>query len=154
MKTFVNRLVLIGTLLVVLLIIAGFVRMRLIRCHSWKLPEKVHIMFMGASHVQHGIDDSMMESAFNWSRGSERYMYTYIKLKHLIPENPQVDTVFLELAPTDIWEDTDFKYYDLNEQSGFVSAYWPFFESENWKVVMKTPVQVIGLIIGSFRPFS
>ena len=95
------------------------------------------------------IDDTMMESAINRTRDSERYMYTYIKLQHLLPVNPQVDTIFLELAPTDLWEDTDYKYHILNEQSGYVKTYWPFYKSEHWKVVLEEPVQVARLMVES-----
>lgn len=149
MKKYLQKLVFISTLLVILLIILGFARRKIIRSHSWKLPEKVHVLFMGASHINHAIDDSMMESAVNWTRGSERYMYTYIKLQHLLPVNPQVDTIFLELAPTDLWEDTDYKYHVLNEQSGYVKTYWPFYEKEHWKVVLEEPIQVATLVVSS-----
>ena len=123
--------------------------MLFIRHHSWSLPDNVHIVFLGASHFNKGIDDSLMKDAVNWSRASERYMYTYIKLQHLIPNNPQIDTVFLEFAPTDVWEDADYKYYDLNEQTGYVKSYWPFYNKDNWSVVLREPVQVVSLIIKS-----
>lgn len=149
MKKYLCKLAFISLLIVLLLIILAGIRRTIITNHSWRLPEKVHILFLGASHINHAVDDSMMESAINWTRGSERYMYTYIKLKHLLQENPQIDTVFLELAPTDLWEDTDSKYHDLNEQSGYVRLYWPFYEKEQWEVVLEEPIQVAGLILGS-----
>lgn len=149
MKIYLRKLLLACFLLVALLIIVGFVRMKIVQSHSWKLPEQVHVLFLGASHINHAIDDSMMESAVNWTRGSERYMYTFIKLQHLLPVNPQIDTIFLELAPTDLWEDTDYKYHVLNEQSGYVKLYWPLYELEHWKVVLEEPVQVVGLVIES-----
>lgn len=149
MNMFLRKLSLISILLIVLLTIMGMARKALIQRHSWKLPESVHILFLGASHINHAIDDSMMKSAINWTRGSERYMYTYIKLQHLLPENPQVDTVFLELAPTDLWEDTDYKYHMLNEQAGYVRIYWPFYKLEHWKVVLEEPVQVAGFVINT-----
>lgn len=108
-----------------------------------------YILFLGASHLNYAIDDTMMKEAINWTRGSERYMYTYIKLQHLLPVNPQVDTIFMELAPTDLWEDTDYKYYELNGQSGYVKTYWPFYEIEHWRVVLKEPVLVAGIVLGS-----
>lgn len=126
-----------------------FVRREVIVNHSWRLPKDTHILFMGASHINHAIDDSLIPGAINWTRGSERYMYTYIKLQHLLPENPQIDTIFLELAPTDLWEDTDYKYHVLNEQSGYVKLYWPFYSSKQWMIFKSEPLQVIGLIASS-----
>ncbi len=149
MRIYLRKLLYIGSLLILLLFIVGFIRMRIIQSHSWVLPKQVHVLFMGASHLNHAIDDSMMKTAINWTRGSERYMYTYIKLQHLIPVNPQIDTIFLELAPTDLWEDTDYKYHVLNEQSGYVKTYWPFYKKEHWEIVLEEPVQVAGLVLGS-----
>lgn len=149
MKKYLSRLAAISLIFFGLLLSLGTIRMLIIRNHSWALPDNVHILFLGASHFNKGIDDSLMKDAVNWSRASERYMYTYIKLQHLITTNPQLDTVFLEFAPTDVWEDADYKYYDLNEQTGYVKTYWPFFNSENWKVVLKEPLQVISLVIES-----
>ena len=149
MKKFILKLLFISAIFCVLVIMLLLGRRHVINHHSWKLPENIHIMFMGASHINHGIDDSLIPGAMNWSRGSERYMYTYIKLQHLLPENPQIDTIFLELAPTDLWEDTDYKYHVLNEQSGYVKLYWPFFSAEQWKLFKTEPLQVLGLVTSS-----
>ena len=149
MKRYIKKLSCISLLFLLLIAGVASLRVAIFRHHSWKLPADKHILFLGASHFNHGIDDSMMKSAVNWTRGSERYMYTYIKLLHLLPENPQIDTIFLELAPTDLWEDTDYKYHVLNEQSGYVKLYWPFFTWEQWKNFKSEPVQVLGLVMSS-----
>ena len=134
MKKYLIRLTIIGLLFIIIVSVIIIIRVVVIRNHSWCISDKIHTVFMGASHINRSIDDSMMTTAINWSRPSERYMFTYIKLKHLLPTNPQIDTIFLELAPTDLWEDADYKYHDLNEQSGYVKLYWPFFNFENWKI--------------------
>lgn len=143
------RLFKITVLFILVLMVLICTRAFIIRSHSWRLDDGINIVFMGASHINRAIDDSMMEHAVNWSRPSERYMFTYIKLDNLFHYNPQVDTVFLELAPTDLWEDTDYKYHDLNEQTGYVKLYWPFFSWENWKIYSSEPFQVISLVLGS-----
>lgn len=149
MKQYIKKLIIISSVFVLLVLGVACIRAYIICSHSWKLPEKVHILFMGASHINKGIDDTMMESAVNWARGSERYMFTYIKLTHLLPENPQVDTIFLELAPSDLWEDTDQKYHLPNNQSGYVKPYWPFFTTEMWNIYISEPKQVANLILES-----
>ncbi len=149
MKKYLKCLITISGLFIILVTIVAIIHQQAILHHSWKLPKQVHILFLGASHINHAIDDSMIESAMNWSRASERYMYTYIKLQHLLPVNPQVDTIFLELAPTDLWEDTDYKYHVLNEQSGYVKLYWPFYSKEQWRIFNTEPRQVAGLVLES-----
>lgn len=149
MRKYLKNLVLISTILVAILMFMGLARMKVVQSHSWELPEKVHILFMGASHIRHAIDDSRTESAINWASASERYMFTYIKLEHLLEENLQIDTVFLELGATDLWEDTDYKYHTANEQSHFVVTYWPFFTAENWKIYKEEKLQILRLMISS-----
>ena len=157
MKRYLKRLSLISCILVLIIISILAVKRQAILSHSWKVPSQVHILFMGASHIMNSIDDSMMQEAINWASSSERYMFTCIKLERLLEANPQIDTIYLELAATDIWEDTDYKYHVLNEQSHFVKYYWPFFNSEQWMLYKNEPMQVAGLIvssIGSFKEFT
>ena len=149
MKKYLIRLFKITVLFILVLIVLICSRAYIIRSHSWRLNDGVNIVFLGASHINRAIDDSMMEHAVNWSRPSERYMFTYIKLDNLIHYNPQIDTVFLELAPTDLLEDTDYKYHELNEQTGYVKLYCPFFSWENWGIYCSEPFQVISLVLGS-----
>ena len=149
MKKYLSKLALVSSLLVLVLVVLGLVRMRIIQSHSWKLPGQVHILFMGASHVNRAVNDSLFNTAMNWASPSERYMFTYIKLQHLLPQNPQIDTVFLELAPTDLWEDTDYKYHVINEQSKFVKLYWPFFSWQTLSIYKAEPMQTLSLIVSS-----
>lgn len=149
MRKFIRNILLISLFFSLFLSILLLIRKVIVNNHSWKLPQGVHIVFLGASHVMNGVDDSLMKTAINWASSSERYMFTYIKLTHLFEENPELDTVFLELAPTDLWEDTDCKYHILNEQSHFVRNYWTFFERENWMVYDKEPLQVLKLVLST-----
>lgn len=102
---------------------------------------------MGASHVARGIDDTLLESAFNFARPSERYMYTYIKLQHLCEINPQIDTIFLECAHTDLANDCDYKYFEENELSGYLELYWPLFTREDWNYLSLKKKDILYYII-------
>ena len=82
---------------------------------------------MGASHVNRGIDVDFVPSGYNLSKPSERYLFTYLKLQKLIENNPQVKTIVLECAPTDLWQNSDDKYFVDNEMSEFVPLFYPLF---------------------------
>ncbi len=115
--------------------------------YSWKIPQEKHIVFMGASHVARGIDDSNMKSALNFARPSERYMYTYIKMLHLCEANPQIDTIFLECAHTDLANDCDYKYFEDNELSGYIELYWPLFSDDNWSFLSSKKKDALWYVI-------
>ena len=132
-------------------------RYYLVNDYSWKLDPKKHVLFMGASHIQRGINDSMMISAVNYASSSERYMYTYLKFKEIIKHNPQVDTVFLQCAETDLWEHTDDKYFEKNEMSVFIYKYFPLFTANEWGIFSqnkKTTLTLLAQKSFSDYPFS
>lgn len=147
MRQYIKKLILLVSIFVILLSLAFTVRYAIANKHEWEVPSGVHILFMGASHITRGIDDNLMETALNWSSPSERYMFTYIKLKHLLNDNPQIDTVFLQCSATDLWEDTDYKYHDANEQSKYVKCYWPFMTREQIRVYKDEPLQAFHLAL-------
>lgn len=135
MKKFIIKFIKLS--LFFLIILCGIIGARYIyttQLFSWKLPKEKHILFMGASHIEHGIDDTLTESGYNFAKSSERYLFTYLKLTHLLETNPQIDTIFLECAPTDLWEHTDDKYFNKNEMSLYPSLYYPLFNKEEWTI--------------------
>lgn len=147
MKQYIKKLFLVTSLFVLLLVLAFSTKYIIVNSHEWKVPSRVQVLFMGASHITRGIDDSLIETALNWSSPSERYMYTYIKLEHLLNDNKQIDTVFLQCSATDLWEDTDYKYHDANEQSKYVKCYWPFMSKEQLAVYKDEPLQALHLAL-------
>lgn len=149
MKEYIKKLIIISSVFVILVIGVACMRAYIIRSHSWKLPEKVHILFMGASHIVMGLDDSQSDDTYNWAKRSERYMFTYIKLKHILEVNHNIDTVYLEFAATDLWEDADNKYFTRNEQAGFLGLYWPYFSTEEWSIYKKCIPQTLTAIISN-----
>lgn len=104
---------------------------------DWMLPKNKHILFMGASHIVYAVDDSKMSGCINLASLSERYMYTYIKLQHILMNNNQVDTVFLECAPNDLSDNADEKYFLDNEMIKFYAIYYPLFHKEQWIMYLK-----------------
>jgi hypothetical protein len=113
---------------------------------DWTLPKEKHILFMGASHFQRAINDSIMRSAINLARSSERYMYTYLKLQNIIANNSQVDTVFLMLASTDLFENADDKYFKDNEMAFYFANFYPLFNLEQWRMYSKKFPTAFGLL--------
>ncbi|WP_116126270.1 hypothetical protein [Lewinella sp. IMCC34183] len=118
-----------------------------IRSIDWSLPDDTHVLFVGASHIAKGVNDSLYEGSANLALGSERYLFTYLKLERLLTANPQVDTVFLEFAPTDMHRNTDSKYYTANEMSLYLPLYFPYFSEEEWKLYGRTNAPTVATLL-------
>ena len=60
-----------------------------------KVDEDIHIAFLGNSHFEAGINDSIIENSINWSSAAELVESVYAKTKLIIRNNPQIDTIFV-----------------------------------------------------------
>lgn len=94
MKRYIKSFLFISCLFAILISLLFITRYYVAKHIDWSLSKEKHILFMGASHVCRGVDDSLTKEAINLGSPSERYLYTYIKLLHYVENNPQVDTVF------------------------------------------------------------
>ena len=84
---------------------------------EFKIDENTTCIVTGASHSACSVDDSLIEHLENFSRSGESYCYTYIKIKNLLKDNPNINTVLVEfLNNKSIKEDGDYlvrlKEYD------------------------------------------
>lgn len=147
MRLFLKNILLFGAIVIGIFATCITAKYMITHSISFKEPENVHFLFIGASHPWHGIDEHLLRDAINRSARSERYMYSYLKLKQIINDNPQIDTVFIECSPTDIWENTDDKYFNENEMSYFIPLYFPLFSSDEWKIYSHKMPDVIKLIV-------
>lgn len=136
MKKFLIKVSLHSIILALLISIPIIFRVIITNRISWALPGNINTVFLGASHIEYGINDSLYPNSINLADGSEKYLFTYLKLKKILESNSHLDTVFLQFAPTDIWEHADAKYYIANELSYFLPLYFPFFQKQEWKLFL------------------
>jgi hypothetical protein len=141
MKLFLKKTSVFIFGLFIIFVFLFFGRVIVTKMVSWKLPNNTHILFMGASHVQAGINPSFYNGSINIASSSERYMFTFLKLKELIKANHQIDTVYIQFAPTDIHKNTDTKYFQKNEMLHFLPLYSPLFTKKEWNYYLQTSIE-------------
>lgn len=146
MLKFIKNISLFGILLMSIYIVVIGIKFAV----SWSMPfaydKSKDTLFIGASHLWWGVDASQTKRAVNCSARSERYLFTYVKLKKILEANPQIAMVFIECAPTDLWENADDKYFAENEMSYFVPLYFPWFGREEWDIYRNNLRSVFVLI--------
>jgi hypothetical protein len=118
------------------------------KIYEWDIPAKTDTLFMGASHISRGIDDSLLPQAINIAKGSERYLFTYLKLiKILENKNTNIKRIILECAPTDLSIVADQKIFSVtNEMLLYIPLYYVYFKNHEWKVYSKYKYE-IGMIL-------
>ena len=62
---------------------------------SFKVADDVRVLFLGNSHMECGVNDSIIPHSFNFARSGERMEWIYAKLRLIKEANPQIDTVVL-----------------------------------------------------------
>lgn len=64
--------------------------------HKMMDMQGTHILFLGNSLVQTGVDDHIVSDARNFARSAEAMEYVYAKVKLAKRYNPQLDTVIID----------------------------------------------------------
>jgi hypothetical protein len=62
---------------------------------NYKFEKGINKLIAGDSHTKYCIDDKLLTNTQNISQDSEGMLYSYFKLKTLLINNPQIDTVLL-----------------------------------------------------------
>lgn len=104
MKKFVIHLLLFSTIVITLycaLVISNFYLIK-----SVQLIESKHkkIIVLGDSNIECAINDSIYINAQNLSASSDSYYYSYLKLKKILNNKNNIDTVILSFAPHNLFD--------------------------------------------------
>jgi hypothetical protein len=75
---------------------------------DFKLNTNINRIVIGNSHPAGTFNDSLISNFKNLADPGDAYFYGYQKLKEIVKQNPQVDTVYIEFNPKTIliWEDS------------------------------------------------
>lgn len=65
---------------------------------NFKIDQSTNKAFFGHSHSNNAFNDSLIQNSINLSEPTEGYLYTYFKLKTILENNEQIDSVFLEFT--------------------------------------------------------
>lgn len=65
---------------------------------DYKLNPGITEIYIGDSHIECAVNDSLLNSGKNVSTNSESFYFSYYKLKKLVEENQNIETVYLGLS--------------------------------------------------------
>lgn len=122
---------------------------------EYKIDPKINILILGDSHTQCGLNDSEIENTLNLSESADTYFYSYVKLKKLVANNKQIDTLILGYAHHNISKAQDqwlkssninsfklpihFFLFDNTDLKNFVTIA-PYVFFENIPKIIKTNI--------------
>lgn len=107
-----------------------------IRTYSYALPPDKKILFVGDSHIAQGVDDTEIPGAFNSSVSADTYVSAYLRLRLLLRDNPQIETVFLGVSPYSISRGSDETIFRPSLVAMKVPYYLPHFGKDEWTLYL------------------
>jgi hypothetical protein len=128
----------------------SFISAELNKDRLYKIADKKTIMVIGDSHTAYGINDSLLENVINLSQPADVYLYTYHKLKKVLPLNPRIKTVIIGIGGHSIEQ---FMSKVFLQRYGFTQAkvqnyYHLLSAAELTYLLGQSPSQVIKGVVG------
>ncbi len=88
------------------------------RHQLFRLPNNENIVFLGNSHIECAVNDTILKNSFNFARSSENMEQIYCKTKLLKRYNEQIDTIVIGY---------DNMLMSQNLNKGIQGVYSPYF---------------------------
>ncbi len=138
MIRFLKRIGLFVFPLLFLVVSVAFVSKKVINSRPvFTLLSTTETLVLGHSQAECALNDSLIQGARNLAQGGEAYFYTYQKLRKLLPENPQVKTVYLSFSNNQIEKKMDEWTYDDQHLSNYFPKYSGQMDAEDYKLLMQ-----------------
>lgn len=110
---------------------------------TFEIPKNKTTLFIGDSHIQCAINDTILTNSYNFAQAGSGQFYTYLKLRKIIEENQQINKVvigysFIDIAKSrDGWFNGDKIKYKLSPHL-FLFSMGDFYD-----IMISNPKEVI-----------
>lgn len=101
------------------------------------ISRKSKIVLFGHSHSECAFNDSMIYNLKNLSHSGEPYFYIYQKVKMVLSQNPQIETVLVEFSNNQIDEKMNEWIWGYKYMSNMFPKYTPFMDKADIDLLIK-----------------
>ena len=138
MKRFLKRLLLFVVPMLLMVIGVSFVSKYLVNNKPvFQLPKSIHSLILGHSQPECAFNDSLISNVKNMAQGGEAYFYTYQKIKKLLPENPQIKTLYVSFSNNQIEPRMDEWTYDDEHVGNYFPKYAAQLDGEDYTLLLQ-----------------
>ena len=101
----------------------------------FSLSKNKTFIIAGDSHIEFAFDDSN-SNFVNIGQSGELYLFTYLKIKNIVLNNPQVKAVFIDFCNFQIKEERDnFLWSNEAYLTTYYPIYSPLLEQNDYKLI-------------------
>lgn len=100
---------------------------------SFDIPREKTILILGDSETETALNDTLIKHSINLSQGADAMFYSYMKLKKIYENNPQIETVILGFSP-----DTycSALFYDVPVMKARFTNYFYILQYKDFKDIL------------------
>lgn len=122
---------------------------------DFKLEPNINKIILGNSQPECAYNDTLIDNFKNLAKSGETYFYNYQKLKALIKQNPQIDTVFIEFSNANILKREDQKIWETRFINHQLPNYCTLLTWEDYQLLLiKNPVGFQKALLTSLKKNS
>jgi len=97
MKRFITSVIIFVTVICTAVLFLFFIQNRLVQhMADFAFPQHVTMVVVGHSIPECAYNDGEIENFKNFSSSGESYFYSFSKIRHVLVNNPQIETIFIE----------------------------------------------------------
>lgn len=138
MKKFLLRVLLFSSLTVTMTLVVIFTLNWLVASDDFfRIDQDVKYIVVGDSHPECAFNDSLIDHFQNFGQSGEAYFYSYLKTKKLLENNPNIETVFVELNLGQILKNIDKNTWDDVHIAEKYQKYFFAMNADDYNVLMK-----------------
>lgn len=105
------------------------------------LPKDTKTLVMGTSRSECAFNDALISHTVNSAHSGEAYFYTYLKLKEILKDNPQVESVLLEFSLFQISDRMDDKIWGDRYLNWRYPQYASFMGLKELEILLKNNIK-------------
>lgn len=98
---------------------------------SFKIKGNTTSIIVGHSHSECSLNDSLLVDCENFSRSGESYLYTLCKVENIIKQNPNIQTVYVEVTNNQFVDGMKVWLYSERYLQFHYATFFPFISVKN-----------------------
>ena len=120
-----------------------------LRTMSFAISPENKIVFIGDSHIEIGVNETLIPGAFNFAKSGDPYFDQYFRLKRLLDDNPQISLVFVSATPHSLARYGDARIFGDWTMQNVIPSALPLYSAREWKMYFsREPVRMTKFIFG------
>lgn len=125
MNKFIKGVVYFGLICTVIYSLQVVIIMTISKDKGLKINQDKHILLVGNSQPECAVNDSICTTIFNLSASSETSPISFVKIRQILQDNPNIDTIMVGFNPLYVNNNADYWFYSRQHYAE-IAPFWSY----------------------------